>query len=156
MRFLVLLSLGWLLFTTGVHAQSVVADGKVFYQLPAGEIVYRGVSLEVPARGQGDVVLRGENSEEAVVADRFFSVESAGRVVFYVVFRDPPGSQPGTLGIWRGTYLRGSNQATYYGEVFTKPDPGTLPTVADAENGLIVDDEATYAAGFWFVAPIGS
>ena len=136
---------------TSAMAESIEAPGKVFYKMPNNEIVKREVSLRIPARGQGDVVLVGN---EELVADRFFSKEIAGRTVFYVVFSGFPGAEEGQTSVFRGTYIRGSNKALYYGNVYLV-DPQEMP---DEEKDIHVmisgEHNATYVAGFKFAVDI--
>ena len=44
-------------------ANAAVVDGEIFYKKPNDEISTRQVTLEVPSRGQGEVVLRNEKFE---------------------------------------------------------------------------------------------
>ena len=119
--------------------------------MPNNEIVKRDVSLRIPARGQGDVVLVGQNE---LVADRFFSKEVAGRTVFYVVFSGFPGATEGQKSVFRGTYLRGSNKAIYYGNVYIV-DPQEMPdSEKDIHSMISGERNARFAAGFKFAVDI--
>jgi hypothetical protein len=144
--------------TTG----SVTAQGAVFYKMPAGELVKREASLEVPARGQGDVILRSGSLE--LKAHGFKTVRKHGRAVFYVVFLNPPGAPENTAVVYRGSYLRGSNAAKYWGDVFSKsyraedlsnPAKTTDSLINDLENGQNSDTEWRHSGGFWFGVEIG-
>ena len=139
------------LASTSAIAGSIEAPGKVIYKMPNNEIVKRDVSLRIPARGQGDVVLVGQNE---LVADRFFSKEVAGRTVFYVVFSGFPGATEGQKSVFRGTYLRGSNKAIYYGNVYIV-DPQEMPdSEKDIHSMISSERNAKFAAGFKFAADI--
>ncbi len=147
---------------------SVVADGGVFYKMPSGELITREASLEVPARGQGDVILR--SGDYSLTAHGFKSVHKGDRVVFYVVFVNPPGAPENFAVIYRGSYLRGSNGAKYWGDVYTKqfekPEDLAGMTSASGIDNFLGDLEMTsdggnhhkpwhHAGGFWFAAKVG-
>lgn len=142
------------------HQGSVTADGKVYYKLPTTqEIVKRDVQLVVPAKGEGDVILVTKNS--ALKADDFFSKEHNGRILFYVIFKNPPHSPANTLKVFRGTYLRGSNMAVYDGEIFTRTYSSdrmlsfiSSKDIFEMKNLDKVPSKFTYQAGFIFKAMI--
>ena len=50
------------LLSSNVMATEVA--GKIFYATPDDELAVREMTLEVPARGEGEVVLRGEKETE--------------------------------------------------------------------------------------------
>ena len=140
-------------FTLASYA-GVEVGGKVFYK-HEGSIVKRGVSLEIPPKGQGDVILRGENFE--MTADNFFAREINGRTVFYIVFSKPEqilgmeltnGHQKKL--VFRGTYTRGDNIALYYGDAFFIKHGHGQSFTPERKHGFL------HAAGFVFKAPIES
>lgn len=144
---------------------SVVAPGGVFYKMPSGEMVLRDASLEVPARGEGKVILRSGLIE--MTAHGFKTIHSHGRAVFYVVFLNPPGAPENTAVLYRGSYLRGSNAANYWGDVFIRTfsasgelsdltkNPGVDSLVSDFEASHHDGQEWAHGGGFWFNAKIG-
>ncbi len=134
-----------------VVAQSIEAPGRVFYKMPNGEIVKREVALKIPARGQGDVVLIGQ---QELVADKFFNKEIAGRTVFYVVFTDFPGAESGQKSVFRGTYTRGTNKAIYYGDVFIVSPEHMPESDEDMHVMMSQNHNAKYVAGFYFSVDI--
>lgn len=151
------------------NAGSVTATGGVFYKMPSGELVKRDATLEVPARGQGDVILRSGSLE--LKAHGFKTIRSHGRSVFYVVFLNPPGAPENTAAVYRGSYLRGSNAAKYWGDVFSKVyrpeelaqltntndrDASIGAIIADLEEESGKDDDWRHSGGFWFGVKIGS
>lgn len=130
------------------------APGKVFYKMPNGEIVTREATLEVPARGQGDVRLKGSHTE--ITARRFFSRSHNQRTIFYVIFDEYPGQQQGDVAVYRGTYSRGSNMAIYYGDVFIMSEEELAQDDLHAKlsEGSQTHDHVKYVAGFYFRAEI--
>ena len=149
-----------LLLTGSMQAQgrSVDAPGQIFYKMPTGKIVTRDAVLQVPSRGQGDVVLKGNG--QYFKADRFFNKTVNGRTVFYVVFTEFPGARLGQEAVYRGTYSRGSNLAMYYGDVFVVS--GNYASDQDLHRDLTAGDinsddtaKAKYVAGFYFKAATG-
>lgn len=52
-----------LVFLFSLNLLATEVDGTITYKLPNGELVDRNVSIEVPSRGMGEVVLRGERFE---------------------------------------------------------------------------------------------
>ena len=69
-------------------------------------------------KGQGDVVLTA--GETKVKAHAFKAVKQGNRTIFAVVFLDPPGAPKKTAAGFMGTYMRGSNLAVYYGDIYAK------------------------------------
>lgn len=98
---------------------AVEVPGKVFYKMPAGELVQREVSLDVPARGQGKVILK--SAHHSLESHAFKTKKVNGRTIFSVLFLNPPGAPANTAMVLTGTYLRGSNYVAYYGDVYSKP-----------------------------------
>ena len=138
-------------------ALAVDAAGEVFYKKSSGEIVLRSVTLEVPSQGQGDVLLK---APEGNVKAEAFEVKHVGnRVVFYVAF--PVPEDVTKIAVFKGTYLRGSNLAAYYGDVFEtgRQNLGVTLGVPVAKQQLARFDEVSPAdvihlGGFGFRAPI--
>lgn len=131
-----------LMFGAPLTALGVEAEGKIVYK-KEGALVERMMALSVPARGEGDIVLRdGEGSEW--VASKRWSHEAFNQVTFNVVFPKPEGELLGMRSkLWfSGTYLRGDNKAVYYGNIYK------VPEVYDGESG--------YVGGFYFEAPVVS
>lgn len=101
---------------TSVHAVEV--PGKVIYKMPSGELVRRDVSLDVPPRGQGKVIWKTANYR--VESHAFKTKKHLGRTIFSVLFLNVPGAPEGTAMALVGSYLRGSNEVIYYGDVYGK------------------------------------
>ena len=115
------------------------ATGGVTYKHPNGALVNRDCRLWVPARGQGEVKLSCSGTE---IATTDFNVEvKESRKIFTVNFQNVPGAPEGTQAQYRGTYLRGSNRAIYYGDIFTK--------LTGSEN-----TDWQYTGGFMFFANV--
>ena len=131
---------------------SVEAPGVVFYKHPDGNIVHRKAALLVPERGQGKVVLKagGKSADGAAFATK----KRQGRTVFSVVWTDLPGAPKDTAVLLRGTYLRGKNVASWYGDMLSrKIDPARRE--ASVKEILESDDETlAYVGGFGFSAKV--
>jgi hypothetical protein len=106
-----------LFFSSVAFATSV--GGKIFYEIPgANRVAVRDVSLDVPPRGQGELVLRGKGFEWR--SDKFWTVKNDGQTIFYVAFQTEFEEHKATI-LFRGTYLKGSNLILYYGDFYKKP-----------------------------------
>jgi hypothetical protein len=130
---------------------AVVASGNVFYLIPQrNEIVKRDMSLSVPARGEGDVILISSSGSETK-ATNFWTTEDHGRKVFHVLFaalKNPTDPNSETISmLFEGTYMRGGNLAAYYGDIYFG---GTASTVEMAQtlNGF------KHVGGFVFKSDI--
>jgi hypothetical protein len=104
------------------NAYSSEAPGKVFYKIPhTNEIVKREMSIKVPMRGEGEVVLVSSSGHETKTKN-FWTTRKFGRTVFHVFFNaltnptDP--NSPSVSMLFKGSYIRGSNKAVYWGDVF--------------------------------------
>ncbi len=140
---------------------STEALGKIFYKKgPNGDLVYRDMTLEVPTRGQGKVVLRSQNSDFTITSHRFWTERVRGRTIFYVLFvglKPPTDTHYKTALVYAGTYTRGKNEAVYYGDFFKKrylvKDENSLFEREGIDNYLQYHD-FRYSGGFWFKAPV--
>lgn len=135
--------------STSGFAQTVTADGHVVYKMPEGELVTRDVALEVPMRGEGDVFLLGGG--QRVKAAGFKAKEENGRMIFAIAFVDPPGAPAGTIGVFHGTVLHGTNQVIYYGDIYKLDSDKGL-----TENWDDVTHDVTYLGGFHFMKDVKS
>ena len=132
-------------------AGNVAAPGAVFYVDATGELVKREVTLTVPEKGQGEVSL--SSAKWSASTTRFLTTKYHGRTVFYVVF-DDVGPKHKSL-LLRGTYLRGSNLAAYWGDLYTGhcPEGVSLESCATAE-GAAGRRHWDHVGGFHFKAPV--
>jgi hypothetical protein len=132
-------------------AVGVTAPGAVFYIDAAGELVKRDVTLTVPVQGQGEVSL--SSAKWSASTTRFLTTKYHGRTVFYVVF-DDVGPKHKSL-LLRGTYLRGSNLAAYWGDMYTGhcPEGVSLESCAPAQ-GAGGHRHWDHVGGFHFKAPV--
>jgi hypothetical protein len=148
------LALFFLLAATNISASdlaTIEAHGRVSYKMPDGMLVDRDVSLILPVMGEGSVFLKGGGM--TFRANRYFTDHANDRVIFYIVFDEFPGSTEGQIAVFRGTYVRGSNLARYYGDVFLgeeRQDDDALMKSLDI-NG---DHGFKHIAGFSFEAPV--
>lgn len=126
-----------LLFSVGVHAAPV--DGEIFYVTPtSGDIAIRNVTLEVPSRGQGEVVLSATNFDWR--STDFWTTFENGKTIFNVAFKTQFMNFKSTI-VLKGTYLKGKNKIKYYGDFYKKKGYG-------AYNKDLSDMK--YAGGFNF------
>lgn len=106
--FLMLTLLSFNAFATDV-------DGSLTYKLPNGDLVSRDVVFNVPARGQGEVVLSGKSFEWK--SKKFKSFTVGGKTTFVVIFdAEFRGMKSQTM--LKGTYLKGKNKIIYTGDMF--------------------------------------
>lgn len=132
------------------HYAGVTAPGAIVLKNKAGDIVKYDVSLFVPEKGKGQVVLT-DSTGKTYTAHAFQSKHDKGRVVFSVLFLNPPGFPKKTAAIMVGTYVRGNNKALYYGDIFSRP----YRSETEEELSLQMDGrEATYLGGFMFSADV--
>jgi len=92
-------------------------DGKIFYSLPNGEIVKRIVTLDVPARGQGEVILSGDNFEWRTT--NFKTIKKNGKTKFVAIFKTEFMQLKSTV-VLTGSYVKGTNLIMYYGDMYKK------------------------------------
>jgi hypothetical protein len=104
-----------LFLTFSFSGQATPVDGKIVYKLPNGSLVERMVKLEVPSRGQGEVVLSGKNFEWKT--SNFWTVKKAGQTKFYAAFKTEFMAQKSVI-LFKGTYLKGTNKLLYYGDFY--------------------------------------
>jgi len=121
------------------HSGGIWADGVVTYPHPNGNLVTRDCQLFVPARGQGDVTLKCGNWSTST--SEFNTKHESGKTIFSVIFRDVPGAPAGTSALYSGAYMRGSNRALYYGDVFSGTGTGLSAESMEGWN---------YVGGFMF------
>jgi hypothetical protein len=112
MKYLILFLLSFNLFATEV-------DGTITYKLPNGELVDRVVSIDVPSRGQGEVILRSGDFEWRTT--KFWSKEKHGKMIFAALFDTKFRDTESKL-LFKGTYLKGSNKLIYAGDIYKKKD----------------------------------
>jgi hypothetical protein len=155
--FKAIVTAAFVLFSThAMSEEAVETNGKVFYKMPNGELVKREVTLILPSKGEGDVILRSGDHE--VVAHHYFSKEKNGRIVFTICFPSHHG-EANEMKVFRGTYVRGTNKAIYYGDIFKMKHEGhdfqNIQSRLESmdEHG---DHEITYTGGFGFKKDIES
>lgn len=102
------------LFSSSLFAATQV-PGKIFYKLKDGNLANREVTLEVPSRGKGEVVLRGNNFEWR--STQFSSVNVHGKEVFKVDFPVTWQDKEVTFK-FTGTYIRTNDKVLYYGDFY--------------------------------------
>ena len=124
----------------GFSASATEVPGKIFYKTKSGEIVKRAVTLEVPSKGQGDVILRGESFEWK--SQNFWTTRaSSGEVTFTTAFATEFMDKKSIIAL-DGTYLKADNKIIYYGSFYKKK--------GDSMNEKDISD-FDYQGGFKFV-----
>ena len=145
-------------------AQAAEVPGKVIYKMPSGELVRRDVTLDVPPRGEGKVVWKTANYR--VESHAFKTKKHLGRTIFSVLFLNVPGAPEGTAMALVGSYLRGSNEVIYYGDIYGKhlegdssgnssPDSMLDELLQSATFQHEGESDWHYAGGFKFGKSIG-
>ena len=104
--------------TVQSQGRLVEADGKIFFKNNQGVIEKFDAALNVPRKGEGEITLR--------VGDKIYSTPNfsirkrSGRTILYVVFeKNKQLFGHSKKVVFKGTYVRGSNLAVYYGDFFT-------------------------------------
>ena len=75
----------------------------------------REVVLDVPSRGQGEVVLSGKSFEWKTI--NFKSFKNLDRDIFVASFDTEFRGMKSTM-IFKGTYLKGNNKLFYTGDIY--------------------------------------
>lgn len=89
--------------------------GNIFYKLKNGNLANREVTLEVPSRGVGEVVLRGKSFEWR--STKFSSMNVHGKEIFKVDFPVTWQDKEVTFK-FTGTYIRTNDKVLYYGDFY--------------------------------------
>jgi len=110
-----LLFLASILFSFSIFAKPVTGD--LYYKKGSGEIAHRAVTLEVPSRGEGEIVLSGNGFEWR--STDFWTTKRNGRTLFTVAFQTEFMDKKVVIAL-EGTYLNGTNEIIYSGNVFKK------------------------------------
>lgn len=126
-------------FILSTNLFSAEVDGQMFYKLPDGNLVTRDVTIDVPARGQGEVVLSGKGFEWKT--KKFWTKKIKGQTLFIAAFKTEFQEFKSTI-ILKGSYLKGSNQIKYYGDFYKMSGHGQFN-----ENSLA---NFNYVGGFSF------
>lgn len=99
-------------------SEAAVVDGEIFYKKPNNEVITRSVTLEVPSRGEGEVVLRNEKFEWRT--SNFKTFKKNGQTIFVALFETSFSLLFKSTVALKGTYINGSNKVLYYGDFFKK------------------------------------
>jgi len=104
-------------------AWSKPVSGELFYKKPSGDIARRAVTLDVPSRGQGEVVLSGNGFEWSTTD--FWSTEQNGQTVFTAAFQTEFMGMKSVIA-FQGTYLKGANEIIYSGNFYKREGHGAV------------------------------
>jgi hypothetical protein len=133
----------------------VVAPGHVFYKAPDGALVKRELNLTVPPRGEGEITLSTDRWSAST--SHFFSKEVAGGIEFTVVFVKPFPEHSESSLVLTGSYMRGSNAAVYWGDLYKTKTALTDPMIRLLEITQLSPRVAPFlrhVGGFKFKADI--
>ena len=131
----------WILFALIFSGQLIASEapGKIFYKSKDGTLAEREVTLEVPSRGQGEVILRGEKIEWK--SKNFHHMDEHGRKVFVVDFDVERNGKKKVIS-FRGTYMRTEDRVLYYGDLFkVKKCDGHKPPQDPPHDDELTDHE---------------
>jgi len=107
------------LFST-FSAIAAEVPGQIFYSVKNGELAKRDVTLQVPTRGQGEVILKGSQFEWKTT--NFWTTRSAnGEVLFTAAFQTEFMGEKSTIAL-KGTYLKANNEIIYNGNFYKRKD----------------------------------
>ena len=130
-----------LVFSMNIHAAAV--DGELFYKKPNGDIATRSVTIEVPARGQGEVVLRNDKFEWKTT--EFKTIKKNNRTIFIALFETSfLFFFKSTIGL-KGSYINGNNKILYFGDMYKKKGHGI--SIKDVKGRM---KEFDHIGGFRF------
>lgn len=130
------------------HRGYAEVEGKVFKKVD-NYIHKFHAELRVPEKGNGPMVLHLHDRRHAkdftVESLRYFYKEEAGRTVVFIVF---PYKTADKVAVMKGTYMRGSNRVTYFGDAFL------APSEMSEENALLdqhlMEGGCEHLASFYF------
>ena len=114
----------WIIILSLLMSFAAVAtevDGEIFYTVPSGDLASRSVTLDVPSRGRGEVVLRGNSFEWRT--DKFYSRKIAGKQTFVAIFETEFRGEKSRMA-FVGTYIRSNDQIRYYGDIYKRKNKG--------------------------------
>lgn len=133
----------------------VEAPGHVFYKTPDGALVKRELTLTVPPRGEGEITL--STATWRASTSHFFSKEVAGGIEFTVVFAKPFPEHSESSLVLTGSYMRGTNAAVYWGDLYKTKKPLTDQMIRLLEIPQLMTRSAPFlrhVGGFKFKAEI--
>ena len=119
----VLVSLLFFVLSIG-SVSALEIPGKVFYSIKrTGDIVARDMILDLPEDRKGKIVVRSPSRNFSLEVKKSFTKRKRGQDNFYLAHTmkapDSVGGQKSAM-IFKGTYLKGKNLITYYGDIYSK------------------------------------
>ena len=98
-------------------ALAIEVDGEVFYKLSDGKMALRNVTIDVPPKGVGEVILSGKSFEWKT--KKFKASKKFGRDIFNIVFNvEFKGIK--SKQVFKGTYFKTDDHIKYYGNIYKK------------------------------------
>ena len=140
----ILNKLVFVLFFTSTMASAfdVEADGKIFFKNKKSAIETLDASLNVPAKGEGEIVL--QIGDKTYKTSNFSVRKKSERTILYVVFdKNQKLFGENKRIVFKGTYVRGTNLALYYGSFF-------ISKMSRLRGKLRKEREYKYLGGFVF------
>ena len=110
-------SLLTVLILSSFIVQAKPVEGTMTYKLPSGELATRDVTIDVPAKGQGEVSLNGKSFTWKT--KKFGSFTRKNQTTFWSAFKSEYNNKKFTY-LFVGTYLKGSNKLIYAGNYYKK------------------------------------
>ena len=98
--------------------------GKIFYSIKkTGKIASRDMVLDMPEGRRGKIVVRSASRNFSIEAKKSFTKTKRGQDIFFLAHTmkapDSVGGQKSAM-VFKGTYLKGQNLITYYGDIYSK------------------------------------
>ena len=152
----VLVSLFVFLLSIGT-VSALEIPGKVFYSIKrTGDVVSRDMILDLPEGRKGDIIVRSPSRNFSLKVNKSFTRSKRGKETFYLVHTmqapDSVGGQKSAM-VFKGTYLKGKNLVTYYGDFYSKKieDDSEINGIEEKEDCL---EGYEFKGGFSFEAEI--
>jgi hypothetical protein len=126
-----------------------VVPGQMSYFLH-GKVVSRDVSLDVPSRGEGDILLLTKDLEQSLIAVKRYTQKSEGLTQFVLVFDQYPGKKDkNDFFIMWGNYERSAGKVVYLGHSYIM-NSEVIPDLQSIEHAISAYPSARMIGNFSF------